>query len=49
LKENNNAKVKITIMDTLAQLSHVMQNQVPPHFAKILPELENIFNDPSSY
>jgi hypothetical protein len=49
LKENKNAKVKIALMDTLAQLSHVMQNQVAPHFAKILPELEKISNDPSSY
>ena len=49
LKESKNGKVKIALMDTLAQLSHVMVNQVAPHFGKILPELEKISNDASSY
>lgn len=48
LKENKNVKVKIALMDTLAQLSHVMQNQVAPHFGKILPELEKISNESGS-
>ena len=36
-------------MNSLSQLCHVMQNQVAPHFGKILPELEKISNDNSSY
>ncbi len=49
LKENKNTKVKIALMNSLSQLCHVMQNQVAPHFGKILPELEKISNDNSSY
>lgn len=42
-------RVKAAVMNTLAQLAHVMNARIGPYFNTMLPEFQKIMEDPTGY
>lgn len=47
--KSKNMKVRVTVMDTLAQLTHALHQRLEPYFERILPELEHNMKETQSY
>jgi hypothetical protein len=47
--KSKNLKVRVTVMNTLAQLAHALHARLEPYFEKMLPELESNMKESQSY